>query len=212
MSLAKDLVFTDPVHSKDNWFYNKYYYSGANLRYHTFQIALNMLQQYHTSPLIVETGCQRQQEDVGAGMSTSMFAEFVQRYGGSVVSVDNSLEHLSRAREYIKIFPEADCKFAHSDSVLFLEGLEMSPSLLYLDSLDYPIGDQAGDVHMQNAAQDHCLAEFKACEKVLENCILLIDDNSLPQGGKAAKLKLYLIEKGWVCLADWQQSLWVKGE
>jgi hypothetical protein len=39
--------------------------------------------------------------------------------------------------------------------------------------------------------------------------IILIDDNSLPGGGKARTAKDILIDKGYICLLDIYQSLWV---
>jgi hypothetical protein len=64
---------------------------------------------------------------------------------------------------------------------------------------------------MQQAAQQHCLNELIAIEKNLtSNSIVLLDDNQLSGGGKPAKAKQYLIEKGWTCILDLQSSLWVR--
>jgi hypothetical protein len=83
--------------------------------------------------------------------------------------------------------------------------------LIYLDSLDYPIGTDAGNIAMQDAAQKHNLAEFIAIEdRLTEKTIVLLDDNTLPGGGKPKLLKDYLIAKEWICLLDYQQSLFVK--
>jgi len=205
------LLFTGPDH-KDNWFYNRYFYSGCNFRYHTFQLALNLLNQLTSDPLIVETGCQREEEDLGAGMSTSIFAEYISRYGGRLITCDINLEHLRRAHFCCQKWPNAKVDFVANDSVFFLENLKESADLYYLDSLDYPVGDQEGDIVMQQAAQNHCLKEFQAIEKLCKkNCLLLLDDNQLPGGGKPAKAKDYLLQSGeWILLLDLQSSLWIK--
>jgi FMN-dependent NADH-azoreductase len=71
----------------------------------------------------------------------------------------------------------------------------------------------ANDENMRNASQSHCLAEFRAIEPRLQkNTIVLIDDNMLPFGGKPKLLKEYLDQKGWVCLFDYQQTLWIRGK
>lgn len=196
---------------KGNWFYNKYYYGGANSRYYTFQLALNLLHQRHKNPVIIETGCQRQEEDVGAGMSTSIFAEYIQRYGGSLITVDIDRIHLARAQSYVTKWPEAIITFVPMDSVSFLKQHQGQCDLLYLDSLDYPVGENDGNLAMQYAAQEHCLNEFLAIEsKLPDNIILLIDDNQFGGGGKPKLLKEYLLSHQWICLLDLQSSLWIK--
>lgn len=209
--LYNNLIFTDD--STDNWFYKKYYYGGGNFRYPTFQLVLNLLFQRHDKPNIIETGCQRELNDIGAGMSTSVFAEYIYKYGGTLTSVDNCEEHLRRAKGFMEPWSdkEVSITLVLSDSVTFLQNTSIACDLLYLDSLDYPIGSEANDIQKQNAAQTHCLNEFLAIEnKLKENTIVLIDDNMLPGGGKPKILKQYLCTKGWVCLMDFSQSLWIK--
>ena len=199
--------------NEDDWFHKRYDepYHGANLRYYTFLVALTLLYQRHPNPVIVETGCQRQEEDVGAGMSTSIFAEYIDRYGGKLIVVDNCEEHLNRAIGYVSKWPNNDIKFMHSDSVSWLEKFDGQCDLLYLDSLDYPIGEKADDTVLQMAAQCHCLNEFKVVEERLPaDVLLLADDNRFPGGGKPAMLKEHLREQGYICLLDLQQTLWVK--
>lgn len=199
----------------NNWFYERYHlkYAGSNSRYYTFQLALNLLnQKKKKKPLIVETGCQRQEEDVGAGMSTSIFAEYISRYGGELITCDLYSMHLDRAREYVTKWPDAEVKFVEQDSVTFLSGLGNSPDLLYLDSLDYPIEQTEVFEGLKNAAQEHCFREFKASEALLKKkSLLLLDDNQLPGGGKPKLVKEYLLDhKDWTLLLDLQSSLWMK--
>ena len=197
----------------DNWLFNRYYYGGANFRYWTFQLALNILRQTRTSPVIVESGCQRLPEDLGAGMSTSVFGEFVSRYGGRLHTVDLSAENLAICKESTAAWKDS-IEYNCSDSIAWLLAGAVQADLLYLDSLDYPVGEQAGDLAAQHAAQEHCLNEFKAAESsgvVSSETLIMADDSQLPAGGKPRLLKNYLHESGWICLLDLQQTLWVSG-
>ena len=121
-----------------NWFFKKYYHAGDNGRYFTFQLALNLLNQRFISPVILETGCQRQPDDLGAGMSTTIFAEYLSRYSGQLICVDNNARHLEIAKECVSSF-HIEKKFELSDSVRFLREYTGPVDLLYLDSYDYPI-------------------------------------------------------------------------
>lgn len=236
--MDKKLIYTgqDLYH---NWFYNRYYYAGSNSRYYTFQIALNILNQRFVNPVIIETGCQRQKEDVGAGMSTSIFAEYISRYGGSLISIDINQQNLDMAAHCVSKWPNSKTTFVCNDSVNYLKNYTGPCDLLYLDSYDYPIFellklyrsdlnfDEAQKELAQYSREDivkkhhdlisdcqiHCLKEFQAIEnKLQENVILLIDDNQLYGGGKPRLLKDYLSKgtDGWICLLDLQSSLWVK--
>lgn len=220
-----------------DWFKNKYWYDGANNRFSTFQLSLNLLEKRFECPTIIETGCQRQKEDLGAGMSTSIFAEYIHRNNGNLIVVDLIQRHLDVATKCVESWPNVDIQFVCSDSVAFLKEYQGKCDLLYLDSYDYPIGQMwdayGGRVDLPNAmkivaarshdeliqefggiivpCQEHCLNEFKAIEGALEqDSIVLIDDNDFPGGGKPGLLKPYLEEQGWTCLLDSQQTLWVK--
>lgn len=206
-----ELIFTDD--KSDNWLYKKYYVAGSNSRYWTWQLTLGILAQTRKNPLIVETGCQRQEDDLGAGMSTSILGEFVQRYGGKLITVDLFQRHLDVCRactlEYQNVI-----EYVASDSLKYMSSYKGPPAdMVYLDSLDYPVGENAGDIEMQKAAQEHCLKEFKFgwnSGLITEDTLVLIDDNQLPGGGKPRMLKEHLVQEGWLCLMDLQQSLWIK--
>lgn len=210
-----------------------------NLRYPTFQLALNLISGTD-NPVIVETGCQREENDLGAGMSTSIFAEYITRHGGVLNVVDNSAEHISRAKKFLseKGFTER-VVYYHSDSVQWLSEWKNTINLLYLDSWDYPYVeimrefstkmkismDEAHKILSQwtpeqlrmqwgkeiDPCQEHTVREYVAVKSRLdENTVLLIDDNSLPGGGKPGTIKPVLEADGWSCIFDMQQTLWVK--
>ena len=72
-------------------------------RLQTMKSALNLYLQ-RGGKIIVETGCQRELNDWGGGMSTSIFGEFIAKFGGSLYTVDNSEEHLNRAKNFTQNF------------------------------------------------------------------------------------------------------------
>jgi hypothetical protein len=238
--MSKDLnSFCYTSHGHDNWFYRKYYYSGANCRYHTFQLALNMLAALDHSPVILETGCQRLADDIGAGMSTSIWGEFCEKNGGRVYTVELSPKNLEVCKQCTQVWAQ-HIEYILGDSVSCLKAMTaVSVDLLYLDSMDYDYGgllnlyggqeDNAAAIRVVDQislteilakhsnivlpAQEHCLNELKAAFAsglVHGQTIIMIDDNQLPGGGKSRLAKDHLAAAGWTCLLDFQQSVWVK--
>lgn len=158
---------------------------------------------------IIETGCQRLPEDWGAGCSTKLLALLLRELGfGELHSVDNSCEKIAFATTVL----EADrtltrVVFHLDDSVKFLKGFNRPVDFLYLDSYDY----QRVEPELSRA-QRHQLAEIEAIYDMLsESAVVLLDDNSLPGGGKTRLSKQFLYAHKWRCLLDWQQSLWFRG-
>lgn len=197
-----------------SWFRDKYYNNGNNARYWTFQLVLNFLNQTKNAPIIVETGCQRQKDDFGAGMSTSIFGEYVSKYGGKLITVDLVQNHLNICKECTQEW-EQYITYIESDSLKYLANYHGPIDLLYLDSYDYPIGLTDWDMQERINSQTHCVQEFLAIKDRLQpGTLLLLDDNMLPGGGKPLVLKEQILMKddSWLCLLDFQQSLWIKGK
>jgi len=146
--------------------------------------------------------------------------------GGRVVQLPGDGSSIPAAFESIII-----------DSVEWLKNYSDSCNLVYLDSYDFPLVemlDAYGGKTDYNKAittimamppekalsefgdkilpcQEHCLNEIKAIESSLaDNAIVLIDDNDMPAEGKARLAKAYLHEQGWFCLADGQQTMWMR--
>jgi hypothetical protein len=214
MGKFNTLIYNDD--SADNWLHKRYYYAGSNYRFHSFNIALNILVQKYSCPVIIETGCQRIEEDLGGGMSTSIFGEYCARYGGKLYTVDLYQDHLDVCKDCTKPYAH-NIEYILSDSVTWLKKSQgIQADLIYLDSLDYAVsldGTRSTDTAGEIASQKHCLDEFLAAErsgKLKPTTMILIDDNQLPGGGKPKMLKKHLKNKGWTCLIDFQQSLWVR--
>jgi hypothetical protein len=212
-NLLRNLGFLNVC--EGNWFFDKYYYGGGNLRYWTFQLALNLLYQRTSNPVIIETGCQRYKNDLGAGMSTSIFSEYCSHHGGHLYSIDISKHNINECAEITKDYGNV-ISFVNTNSLEWLRKSELAEAdLIYLDSLDYPLSADGKSITSEDLkveSQRHCLAEFNmglASRKITDQTIVLADDNQLPGGGKPKLLKEMLYSRGWLCLFDLQQTLWI---
>lgn len=186
-------------------------------RYPTMQLALNWFEA-NGGTTIVETGCVRQKDDFGAGMSTVLFGEYAKAHpyqkfvnadgwtvseGVQFYSIDISPENIATAEELTKGLPVL---FIRGDSVDALSVFSESIDLLYLDSRDCDPNPATNN----DLPQAHQLAEFQAAEQWLyEGSCVLLDDCGFENGGKCGLLKPYLRSQGWKCLWDGYQSLWV---
>lgn len=214
-------------------------YKPLDGRYDTMKRALEIVHQRTPAPLVIETGCARQADDWGAGLSTVVFSDFLRRCeaGSSLISVDISQRNVAICNALTSAWSDIR-EVVCMDSAKFLEDLSADTVIdfLYLDSWDYPIieiGDQYGSRdqfpetlemltklgeeeflkrHGERVApsQEHCLKEIKlALPHLTPNSVVLIDDVSFPGGGKSRLAEQFLREQGWVQIARNHQSLWV---
>jgi hypothetical protein len=178
---------------------------AGNRRYSTMKLAISLFLQRDECKNILETGCQRQIEDWGAGCSSYVFSNVLKEFPekGQLYSVDISPKNM----EVCAAVTEKRNMYYLGDSVGFLRNLKTwvkEPiGLLYLDSLDY-------ELQWQKESQLHQLEEIKgAYDKLNEDSIVLLDDNMFENGGKTKLTKEFLSEKGWTCLLDYDQSIWI---
>lgn len=164
-------------------------------RYRTFNYALELMEERRAKTL-VETGTSRHGSSncSGDGCSTLIFAQYVKQNGGSFYSVDIDPKAIQNAKNGLG----ADHQYVHlitSDSISFLENFGQPIDFLYLDSLDY-------DSQNPLPAQEHHLKEIQAAYPFLSrNAIIMIDDHSLPNGGKGKLVIEYLAKRGWKIVA-----------
>lgn len=172
-------------------------------RFFTFKTAISLFLNSKTKN-IVETGCQRNLIDWGAGNSSLIFSETLSDFPekGNLYSVDISEQNLNICHQVTKKFNNTNLYLG--DSIAFLSQFDQPVGLLYLDSLDY-------EVNLQKESQEHQLKEIMAIySKLSDDSIILLDDNDFPNGGKTKLTKEFLLEKNWICTLDHQQSLWIK--
>lgn len=188
------------------WF-DQLFRTKSDGRYVTFKTALNLIYQTNLPPIIVETGTIRQVEDYGAGYSTVIFGEYIARYGGHITTIDIEPKNMEVCRQVTQKY-KGSINYIVDDSLHALTLLKAPIDLLYLDSLDTPIGENED----ATPAQEHNLKEFKIVEHLLHlKSVVLIDDNNFVNGGKSRLTKKYLKEKGWRVLINGQQTLWIHG-
>ena len=172
-------------------------------RYPTMRTALNILYQIEKKPTIVETGCMRGFQDWGAGMSTYLFAEYVDKFGGYFHSVDNNLGNVAIAQYACQGLP---ANVVVGDSVDYLGKTNDLIDLLYLDSFD--MGNTADQARK---SAHHQLREIEsAWGKLRAKAVVLLDDTNFIGMGKAGLSRAFLKKKGCIELFNYQQSLWLK--
>lgn len=163
----------------------KEYFAGIKPRLNNratgFEKIFNFLS-YIKSPVIVETGTYREENNYeGDGCSTLLFDTFVDYHGGAVLSVDIDPEACELAQENT-LFTEVH----EADSVEFLGTLEGKIDLLYLDS--YNITDWNND---WAPAAHHLKELFAAKNCIKDGTLIVVDDNiKTPKGQRLGKGRL----------------------
>lgn len=190
-------------------FFEKYR-SDLNLsgRTETMEKALElMLDKKRTPGILVETGCVRMKNDVGAGQSTLIFGDFCKTYNHHLFTVDISPEALYVCQDVTKEF-EVFITYVENDSIAFLKDFNQTIDLLYLDSKDCPEYDSPTSTNLIQS-QIHQLLELEAAwDKLSEDPIILLDDNKFTNGGKTRLSKVWLMEHGLTEIMSGKQSLW----
>lgn len=193
----------NPSFMKSTWFYD--HFEGLlACRAPTQRAALGIVNQFTSSPLILETGTIRRHNDWGAGMSTLLYGWYAKEFGGRVITVDIDEENIRVCKEVTHMFSDY-ITYVATDSLKYLANFKEKIDLLYLDSMDTPVEGDASE------SQQHNLNEFILAESLLnDKAVIVIDDVGLPNGGKGAKTHEYLISRGYLWIAVGQQSVWIK--
>jgi len=188
----------------NDWFFDKYY-DKLSFRYWTQKVALGIFLQIGGDNM-VETGCARLEEDWGGGMSTYVYGDFAKYYNKHLWTCDIDENCLSMAKTITQEYKD-NITYVRNDSVKFLEEFDKEINFLYLDSVDCDPEDD-----MQTAvSQEHQLREMKVVlPKLSEKCVVLLDDNNYPNGGKTLLAKRFLEENNFLHIMDFQQSLWIR--
>jgi hypothetical protein len=191
---------TEKFYYLDSWFDEEFKHKLGS-RYTTFKLALNLFK-YYKFTNIVETGTVRSHNNYCDGMSTLIFAQFLQKeqINGHIWSVDISIESIAISKQVTSQF--MNITHVNSDSIYFLNNFNKNIHLLYLDSYDYTIENI-------EQCQQHQASELTAAMgHLIKGSIILLDDNNLRGGGKTKLTKELLHTFGAQCLFDDYQSLW----
>lgn len=132
-------------------------------------IFTSLLEVKDTNFKIIETGtCRSGRWSDGA--SSILFSDFVDNFGGTVESVDISINSIKKAR---RLVTSKSFTVTQDDSLNYLKKYKNLESVdfFYLDSYDV---DYENDL----PSAKHHLEEFKIIEPFLKNTIVCIDDNT----------------------------------
>ncbi len=158
----------------------------------SFAKFLDFLAKKEGPVLMVETGCQRQADDPGAGMSTTIFGTYLadRNDGSRLISLDCDPEHVAIARS-LPVCDFGTVEVIQTDSRPWLASFSGSPvDALYLDSCDCWVP----------GFQDVCMDEAVAALPLLTyDCPVLIDDSWREGdgfGGKGGKAIPWLASQG----------------
>ncbi len=185
-------------------------------RYSSFRIIFELLEKKKDKNfLIVETGCMRADHGQLAfgddGASTFIFDDFINFYGGEVLSVDINQNNVNHAKSMVSTKTIVECM----DSVEFLWNLPSSRKIdfLYLDSYDF-------DPENPIPSQLHHVKELCAVMKNLKKgTIIVVDDHlntpefasyrsTLAKGGKAGFIENFMTNIKAEVLYDGYQIVW----
>lgn len=171
--------------------------------------ALDLLFDHVFHPVIVEVGCQRAFHHTHDGASTSLFSWYVNRYGGSLYSVDIDQGNVDLAkREIAKMKLLGDnVRIVCADGIEFIKTFNRRIDLLYLDAWD-----QLGDDGALRLSEEKHLECFRAAEPLLgDGALILINDVKDAQTfeGKGRLLIPYLLQRGYRIIHQSDQCLLV---
>lgn len=171
------------------------------LRYATMSRSVRLASQLGAKS-VVETGCIRQAGAWSDGQSTLFLASCCKDAATKLHTVDADARCVALCRVLAKL-SGLPISASLMDSVAYLKQFGSQIDWLYLDSLD----SHQGPVR----AQRHQLREIQAAyPKLAARCIVLLDDNGAPNGGKTRLSKNFLSDHGFRCILDSYQSLWTR--
>ena len=153
---------------------------------------------------IIETGTCRQPGNWdGDGCATKVWDWLVERKGGWACSVDIDIHACIASQEFCP-HVQVVCQ----DSVTFLRGmLPGPPTLLYLDSFDYP-----EPIEQRKASMMHQAAELASVyAKLPSGCLIASDDSIAVDHGKPGLTRRLLSAFGIDCVAADQPVCIVRG-
>jgi len=164
-------------------------------------------------PLIVETGCARQQDNYeGDGQSSLLFDKYINEYGGYFWTVDLAEESVNYSRS--KVISE-NSAVVLGDSITKLKDLnsillqsEKKINFLYLDSFDAP-RDEPEVVYM--SAVHHLYELVTIAPSLADGALIGVDDNWVENGQLAGKGQFvfdYMQKSGRPLCHDGYQLFW----
>lgn len=171
-------------------------------RFLTMYRAISFLNEHKKNPTIVEIGTLRDNTK-GGGHSTYKFGEYCFKFGGSLHTVDILEDAIDFSRKATKNY-QPWITYHVQDSSEFLNTFNGKIDLLYLDGFDSTPG-------REKEASIKQLDEIKnALPKLSNECVILLDDADLPEGGKASLSSQFLLSNGFRLEINAYQQLYTR--
>ena len=131
------------------------------------------------NPLIVETGCARQEDNYGGdGQSSLLFDEYINQYGGDFYTVDISEESITYCKSRMKCERSI---VTQEDSITYLKQLNKQLlsenrkiDFLYLDSFDAP---KDNPEVLFTSAKHHLYELMTILPSLKQGALIGVDDN-----------------------------------
>ena len=170
----------------------------------SFNIMINHLKTIN-NPLILETGCARLEDNfIGDGMSTLIFDEYVDQFGGEFYSVDINPENINFTRTKVK-----KANLHCEDSVISLykqskvwQSQNRKIDLLYLDSFDFD------ESNPHPSSLHHIFELVSIMPSLKEGTMICVDDNFM-NVGKGEYVKQYMDLLGKDRIYTGYQWIWI---
>jgi len=202
---------SDYIHAKDKSAPYEYLsYLTHSLRLESMKLTLELMDERQPN-IVIETGTARGGDGdkdfmfLGDGGSSIIFGTWAEVNNKIFYSVDIDSKAINAAKNALNS-PDGNIHFVCQDSVQFLQDFDAPIDFLYLDSFDYEFGNPG-------PSQEHHLKEIIAAyDKLSSHCVVVIDDCSLPEGGKGGLAIPFLVDRGWEIIYDGYQVVLVRSE
>ena len=173
-------------------------------RYESFLLSLQLMQNRDVKT-IVETGTTRQgiNSFPSDGGSTILFGNWAADNNAKLYSIDISEKSIEGAMGATEEY-HSNIEFVCNDSITYLKNFSTPIDFLYLDSFDF-------ELKTYKLSQAHHLKEIKAAYPYLhENSVVMIDDCTLPHGGKGKLVIEFLLKRGWQVIYSGYQVILIQ--
>jgi len=200
-----EFIHSDPIFEGIDLTYNQQtYIRGKPIKY--LKYTIDIFNKYTSAKVIVEVGSIRNKMNhlisdynpvcCNDGHSTYFWNEYT---NAEIYTIDinpNCKNIIISDERLNKIKAFTD------DAISFLKSFNEKIDLLFLDAWDVEPNSPY--------AEEHLKAYLIVKDKLSDNCLILIDDTDIGNGGKGRLLIPELIKDGFVCLISGRQSLFAK--
>jgi FkbM family methyltransferase len=213
--INNSFVFEDAIY--ENKFYKDPIFDGIDLSYDQqtyergkpreyFLYTINLFNKYTDHKIILEIGSIRNRmnhdiESINAvccndGHSTYFWRKYT-RADIYTVDIDKNCKNIIDSDDRLK-----DVNATTDDAISYAKSFDKKIDLLFLDAWDVFYSSEYAEKHLE------IYTILK--DKLSDNCLILIDDTDIGNGGKGKLIIPQLIKDGFQCLVNRRQSLFIR--